>query len=176
MKLTDRDIKIIEYITEVKGATISQIQLLFFPSYNMCGKRLKILVDNGYLKMKVHPILWKNVYYTKSLPSYHTLVVNEVMLMFRDNIKFYQREYKIGKYAVDGLIILNNNKILVIEVDIYNRTTSKKLLEVYNELLKTNTEVKIIIVSRNKRKLTKSEQVFVTNVGINEIENLEHLV
>ena len=57
MKLTDRDIKIIEYITEVKGATISQIQLLFFPSYNMCGKRLKILVDNGYLKMKVHPIL-----------------------------------------------------------------------------------------------------------------------
>ena len=96
--------------------------------------------------------------------------------MFRDNIKFYQREYKIGKYAVDGLIILNNNKILVIEVDIYNRTTSKKLLDVYNELLKTNAKVEIIIVSRNKRKLTKSEQAFVTNVGINEIENLEHLV
>ena len=86
MRLTSRDIKIIEYIDVFQGGTIEQIKLLFFPSYDMCKKRLKILKDNKFLKADKHPVLNKLVYYNKKMPSYHTLVVNHIRILAKDNI------------------------------------------------------------------------------------------
>lgn len=80
MELTDRDIDIIKFVKENTGATISQLQELFFPSYSMAAKRLKILADNKYIKETTHPVLGKKVYYIKKIPSFHTLVLTDILV------------------------------------------------------------------------------------------------
>ena len=63
MRLTDRDYEIINFIMDNNGATIEQLHKMFFPSYNMCSKRMKKIADNGAIKECMHPILNKKVFY-----------------------------------------------------------------------------------------------------------------
>ena len=108
-------------------------------------------------------------------PYIDNIIRNPKLTLIREeNVNKIEKVRKTSVESVKNLAV-HSQYIEKID-DLTKDVQPSKLLEVYNELLKTNTEVKIIIVSRNKRKLTKSEQVFVTNVGINEIENLEHLV
>ena len=108
-------------------------------------------------------------------PYIDNIIRNPKLTLIREeNVNKIEKVRKTSVESVKNLAV-HSQYIEKID-DLTKDVQPSKLLEVYNELLKTNTGVKIIIVSRNKRKLTKSEQVFVTNVGINEIENLEHLV
>ncbi|SHF15837.1 hypothetical protein [Caloramator proteoclasticus] len=152
MKLTDRDTKIINFINECGGATIEQIQKLFFPSYDMSANRLKILVDNKFLKVKIHPILGKKVYYTKKMPSFHSLCITDIMIQLKDEIKFMQREYKIKNNYVDCIFVLNSGKIIILEVDIYNRTKESKIKSVLEALEQTGATVEVWIVGKGKRR------------------------
>lgn len=155
MKLTDRDTKIINFITENQGATIEQLQELFFPSYDMAAKRLKLLENNKFLKACIHPILGKKVYYIKKIPSFHSLVISEVAILLRDKIKFMQREYKIKNNQVDCIFILRTGKIIILEVDIFNKTKDIKIDNVLTALSAVNTDNEMWIVSKEERKEKK---------------------
>ncbi|WP_315117441.1 hypothetical protein [uncultured Clostridium sp.] len=150
MQLTSRDTKIIEWITDNRGATISQINKLFFTNYTTCSIRLKKLADNKFLKVAVHPVLGKKVYYVKKLPSFHALVLNEFIIKHKDNIRLVQREYKIKNFIVDCIIILKTEKLLVIEIDIYNRTKKDKINSIKDILNKAKVEYEFWIVSKRE--------------------------
>lgn len=167
MKLTNRDIKIISFIEKVTGATIVQIQKAFFPSYDMAAKRLKKLSDNKFIKVQVHPILGKKVYYIKKLPSFHSLVITNVAIAFKDKIKFMQREYKVKNNRVDCIFILEDGKIIILEVDIYNRTKETKIKEVLNTLAETKAKIEFWIVCKHERR------VHVQGVKYIKIDNIE---
>lgn len=174
MKLTDRDINIINFIIENTGATIEQLQELFFPSYNMAAKRLKILSDNNYLNEAIHPTLGKKVYYNKKIPSYHTLVITEVLVALKDNVAYMKREYEIKKLFVDCIFILKNGNIITVEVDIFNRTKENKLITIYNELAKTNANITMLVVSKHERRQGMAEKRIgrINNIKIDEIKKV----
>lgn len=151
MKLTDRDTKIINFITN-QGATIEQLQELFFPSYSMTAKRLKLLEDNKFLKSCIHPVLGKKVYYIKKIPSFHSLIISEIAIILNDKIKFMQREYKIKNNQVDCIFILKTGKIIILEVDIFNKTKDKKVDEVLAALSNINSDNELWIVTKHERR------------------------
>lgn len=127
MKLQDRDIEIINYIEEY-GATIQQAADLFFNgSYESANKRLRKLEKNKFIKGKLHPILNKKVYYKKRMPSYHSLAIQDVYILNRNIIQSYKREAKLDKHKVDALMITNKNKVVIIEVDLFNKTKKEKI-------------------------------------------------
>ncbi|WP_315119473.1 hypothetical protein [uncultured Clostridium sp.] len=150
MQLTSRDTEIIEWITDNRGATIEQINKLFFTNYTTCSIRLKKLSDNKFLRVAVHPVLGKKVYYVKKLPSFHSLVLNDFIIKHKDNIKLVQREYKIKNFIVDCIIILKTEKLLVIEIDIYNRTKKDKINSIKDILNKAKVEYEFWIISKRE--------------------------
>lgn len=170
MKLTDRDIKIINFINDNTGATIEQLQELFFPSYDMAAKRLKKLLDNKFIKVQVHPILGKKVYYIKKLPSFHSLVITDIAILLKDQVKFMQREYKIKNNQVDCIFILNSGKIIISEIDIYNRTKENKINTIIDTLAETKAKFEIWIVSKHDRREKKEK---VRYIKVEEIKDLK---
>lgn len=170
MKLTDRDVKIINFVEANQGATIEQLQKLFFPSYDVAANRLKILADNKFLKVKVHPTLGKKVYYLKKIPSFHSLVITEVTILLGDKIKFMQREYKIKNNFVDCIFILNLGKIIILEVDIYNRTKENKIKDVLNTLAETKAKIEFWIVCKCERRVRVRE---VKYIEMKDIKNIK---
>ncbi|MCB2309033.1 hypothetical protein LGL08_20225 [Clostridium estertheticum] len=168
MKLTNRDIEIINFIEKNLGATINQIQNLFFPSYDVTANRLKILSDNKFIKVQVHPILGKKVYYLKKVPSFHSLVINDVVILLKDKLNFMQREYKIKNNHVDCIFIMKEGKILILEVDIFNRTKDKKIDEVINALEETKVKFEFWIITKHqvmeKKKKEKIKYIMVTEI------------
>jgi hypothetical protein len=152
MKLTDRDVGIINFIEVNQGATIEQVKKLFFPSYDVAANRLKILSDSKFLKVQVHPVLGKKVYYLKKAPSFHSLIITDVTMLLKDRIKFMQREYKIKNNYVDCIFILETGKIIILEVDVYNRTKESKIKDVLNALAETKATIEFWIVCKCKRR------------------------
>jgi hypothetical protein len=152
MKLTDRDINVINFVKENFGATIDQINKLFFPSYNMTAKRVKLLEDNKFLKSSIHPVLGKKVYYLKKVPSFHSLVITDITILLKDKIKFMEREYKIKNNLVDCIFILKEGKIIILEVDIYNSTKETKIKDVLDVLAETKAIIEFWIVCKHKRR------------------------
>ena len=171
MRLTNRDIDIINFIDGVKGATIEQVQMMFFPSYNTSKRRLSILRDNNYLKSSMHPILNKNIYYTKRMPSYHSLVINHVLIMLKDIIVKAEREFKIGKYKVDALLVLKNKNIIILEVDIFNRTSKEKYINIKKVMDSKGLKFKMLIVEKRKKQKSFCEEIL-----IDEIEKIKAIV
>ncbi|RXI70482.1 hypothetical protein [Clostridium tetani] len=156
MKITERDIDIINWIEKNKGATIEQINKLFFTNYTTCSIRLKKLSDNKLLKVELHPVLGKKVYYKKKMPSFHGLVLNDFIIKYKNNTKFTQREFKIKNYVVDGIIVLKTDKIIIVEIDIWNSTKKKKIEDINHMMKEQNVDYEIWIVSkRNKRNKIK---------------------
>lgn len=173
MRLTSRDVKIIEYIDKFQGGTIEQIQLLYFTSYDMCKKRLKILKDNNFLKVSKHPVLNKLVYYNKKVPSFHTLVVNHVRILLKDDILDFRKEYVIDKFKVDALLVTKNKKVIVVEVDIFNRTSEDKIKKVKKGLKeKLGIDATVVVVAKEGRR-KKGDW---TEIKLDEIEKIKEVV
>lgn len=152
MHLTDRDIDIINFIKENKGATIEQVKKMFFSNYITCSIRLKKLSDNNFLKVKIHPVMNKKVYYINKLPSFHSLVLNDFIIKYKDNIKLVQREYKLKHYIVDCIIILKTDKIIIIEIDIWNKTSEEKIKGIIDTMKQNKIIFELWIVSKRDRK------------------------
>ncbi|MGK0468950.1 hypothetical protein [Clostridium sp.] len=170
MKLTSRDVNIISFIEKNQGATIEQIQRLFFPGYVVAANRLKILSDNKFIKVQVHPILGKKVYYFKKMPSFHSLVITDVVILLKDKLDFMQREYKIKNHQVDCIFILKGGKIIILEVDIFNRTKDKKIDEIISALGETKAMFEFCIITKHEvRENKKKKKVIYIGVdGMNE--------
>lgn len=158
MNLQDRDINIINYLEEFKGATIDQVATLFFKgSYEAAKKRLKILENSKHIKGDMHEVLGKKVYFISKLTSYHRIITNDIRIELLQHVEVidFKFEAKINNFKVDALCVYKVSdlvKILIVEVDIYNRTTDKKILIVENEIKnKIGIAPRTIIFSLHKR-------------------------
>jgi len=167
MKLTDRDINIINFIEKNQGVTIEQIHKLYFPSYDVAADRLKILSDSKFLKVQLHPILGKKVYYFKKMPSFHTLIITDVTILLQNKLEFMEREYKIKNNKVDCIFILKEGKLLIVEVDIFNKTSDKKINEITAALIEKNANFEFCIISKHEV-IKKNKKI--KYIKINEIE------
>lgn len=156
MKLQDRDIDIINYIEEY-GATIQQIADLFFAgSYESSNKRLRKLEKDKFIKGKLHPVLNKKVYYKRKLPSYHSLAIQDVYILNRNIIQSYKREAKLDKYKVDALIITKRNNVVILEIDIWNKTKKEKV-DAVKQYVKSRLHCEPFIMILNRDDLTRGE-------------------
>lgn len=139
MMIQDRDIEIINYVEEY-GATIQQVADLFFNgSYVTAKKRLKKLQDEKFLKGKRHPVLNKKVYYKRRMPSYHALAIQDVCIQNRNVIQSYKREAKLDKHQVDALIVTKGNHVVILEIDLFNKTKKEKI-EAVNQYVRNKLQ------------------------------------
>lgn len=174
MRLTNRDIDIINFIEKNQGATINQIQKLYFPSYNIASTRLKTLNTNNFLKSEMHPVMGKKVYYIKKMPSFHTLVITNMVILLKDKIKFMEREYKIKKHKIDCIFITKKEILLIVEIDIFNRTKDKKINEIFAILEEKKVKFKFIIITKYE---VRKQNEKIKYISINEMEeNLKSLL
>ncbi len=149
MILQDRDIKIINYL-EQNGATIQQIGDLYFNgSYAAAKHRLRILEKERYFKGAKHPIINRKVYFKGKIPSYHKIIAQDICIKNKDVIQEFKREAKLDKYIVDIFILTKYLNIYIIEIDIFNKTTNKKIDAVKRYIkMKLGKEAKIIVLNK----------------------------
>ena len=127
VKLTDRDINLIEFLKENKVADTNTLSTIFFnSSLRSCQHRLKKLVDNGDIKAFRPDILSQNFYYVKKKPTSfkHALNVTQFIAELHKlgiEILKIKTPYKCGNMIADSLIICRINgdvKILWLEVEL----------------------------------------------------------
>lgn len=150
MKLQARDIDIVNH-AEKYGGTIQQYADLFFDgSYNASKHRLKILKDNKLIKADLHPIANKKVYFKGKIPSYHSLIAQDIYIKNKDIIQEFKREAKLDKFKVDIFIITKKLNIYIIELDIFNRTSKEKQEAIRKYIkIKLNKEPRIIVLTKS---------------------------
>ena len=164
MRLTNKDRYIINFIEKAKGASIEQIQIMFFPSYDTAKRRLRQLKENNFLKCAIHPVLNKKIYYIKRIPSYHSIVINHVCILLKNEIFKVEREFKIGRLKVDALLVLKNKNIIILEVDIFNRTSKEKYMNIKKVLDSKGLKFKMIVVEKRKNKNGFCEEILIDDI------------
>lgn len=149
MKIQFRDISIIA-AAEKYGGTIQNFADLFFNgNYKMASKRLIKLEKTKLIKGSLHPILNLKVYYKGKMPSYHSLIAQEIYIKNVSVIDSFKTEVKLSNYKVDVLIITKDLKVYVIEIDIFNRTSEKKLQDIKTFIkTKLGKEPNIIVLRK----------------------------
>ena len=124
--ITDRDMKIKEFLKEVGVADTRTLSTLFFSNTTMrnAQKRLKQLVDAKYIKCCRQNVISQNVYFTKK-PSnvQHKIKFSQLLAEIeQQNIELlkYRCPYKIGGVIADGLIVIKDRgkvKIYFVECE-----------------------------------------------------------
>lgn len=166
MNLTERDTKIINYIESVKGATIEQIYKLYFPSYTRASVRLKQLSDYGFLKSKLHPTIGKIVYYTDKIPSFHDLIVNDILIALNRLYTAYEVMPKLGKTRPDLAVKLKNGRYAIFEIELFNKVKKEKLTKMHKELADIKHDIWIVSKWQSNSKAGR--------VGITELEKIRN--
>lgn len=129
---------------------------MFFHSYDTAKRRLRQLKENNFLKCAIHPVLNKKIYYIKRITSYHSIIVNHIYRV--------QKEFKIDKYKVDVLLVLRDKTIVIIEVDIFNRTSKEKYLNIKKVMNSKKLEFKMLIVEKRKNKNSFCEEILIDDI------------
>lgn len=129
---------------------------MFFHSYDTAKRRLRQLKENNFLKCAIHPVLNKKIYYIKRITSYHSIIVNHIYRV--------QKEFKIDKYKVDVLLVLRDKTIVIIEVDIFNRTSKEKYLNIKKVMKSKKLEFKMLIVEKRKNKNSFCEEILIDDI------------
>lgn len=173
MKLTNRDLEIIDHLEAVGGATIEQINALFFPSYTRASQRLKQLSKNKFIKAHIQPTIGKLTYYTDKMPSYHTLVINEILIVLTGKYKGYKRPKKpIAKHLQPDLIVqLKNGKYLMFEIEIFNKVSDKRIEYICKTIEDMSMDCDLWIVSK-RQSATRPCGVYKGKIGIEDIKKL----
>ncbi|WML34971.1 hypothetical protein [Clostridium sp. OS1-26] len=97
------------------------------------------------------------------------IVYRDGYLRVKNNLKVMRREYKIKNNKVDCIFILKTGKIIILEVDIYNRTKETKIKDVMETLAETKAAIEFWIVCKCKRR----EQV--RGIKYIEIKNIKDI-
>ena len=82
-----------------------------------------------------------------------------------------EREFKIGKYKVDALLVLKNKDIIILEVDIFNRTSKEKYINIKKVMDSKGLKFKMLIVEKRKNKNGFCEEIL-----LDEIEKIKSIV
>lgn len=183
--LTEKDSKILAFVNEFGGITISQASKLFYKAKygnDLARKRLKILADRKYLKFAKDWCSNQRIYYIDKKPSSHAVVLlNLYVELVKTGVEVLQfvREYKIPGYCrPDGFLILkykNKGKLLFVEVDMQNKTNLEKYQKLYDTQLFQreygNFPEVVIIAATNNYDIKKYP--FSVKILNYKLENLE---
>ena len=141
MRLTQRDIDIIEFLKRVVVADTQTILKIFFKdaSLRTCQARLKMLVDNKHIKCFRENILEQNIYFISRKPSSykHKIVFSRLLgEMYHQDIEIikYKTPLKLHNIIADGFIIYRQNnqeKMMFIEVELTKYFDLKKYQDLY---------------------------------------------
>ena len=115
MIMQERDIKILEFMTQVRYCTNENIQDVFFQglNHNVCYRRLNYLIDCKLIKRKYFHVDNKNiyVYYLDKKPSkrllQHELLVTQflVSLIIQGNeLLSFEKTPKVADIIPDGVV------------------------------------------------------------------------
>lgn len=129
--ITKRDRKILEFLREYKYVTLEQLEKMFFKEtkqgYNIARRRMKALVDLGYILCNKSKINKKNIYRINDtlskikMPTESELIMLDLLaeLMYLDFeiIDFVIKEEK-NKFQDGYTKVKKNNKIANIYIDV----------------------------------------------------------
>lgn len=138
--LTERDNKIIEFLTLYKCATTSTISKLFFNnSLRPCNRRLKHLREHGFIKSSQEYVSIEKIHYINKKPTQlkHSCLCSEFAckMKLENNILKEKIEYKIGNVRADLLLITNDPKIYLIEICNTKPFDLNKYIKLKNSLI-----------------------------------------
>lgn len=179
IKLTDRDMEVLQFIKDYKCADTTTLTTLFFPSQATCEKRMRKLVEARKLNRYRATILDAYVYYKGQRPTNikHTLAISKVYSLLSScyQVVKCKREYEF-KYLnktlrADLLVVVKvKDKLvpLIIEVELCKTYKYK-----YDEFINSKYYTKyfpiapiIVVVSNNTPKYTAGQ---VIQVKLNEM-------
>lgn len=182
---------VLDFINEHGSISIEIAKNLFYNTkygYDTARRVLKKLEQVKILKSDKDFVTSKKIYYTKQKISSHKLMLlrfySELIALGAEVVEF-QKEYKAYNKISDGLIVYKyagEMKIILIEVDINNKTKPKK----YEDLYKSNyyqnligTFPRVFVIDKNAESRKKvwervaCEDVFENVVCLNyKMENL----
>ena len=177
MKITERDIKILEFLKEVNVADTKTLSILFFNgSIRRCNQRMKILKDNKKVKYFRENILSPNIYYIGRKPANwkHKIVFSQLLGMLQlNNIKIlkYRTPFICGSVIADGFIAININgvnKIYFVEVERTKKLDIDKYLDLYySRKWKDFFPVIPSILCISDKKISKSNILDIININLN---------
>lgn len=140
MKITERDIKILEFLKEMNVSDTKTLSILFFNgSLRRCNQRLKILKDHKKIKCFRDNVLSPNIYYIGRKPTNwkHKIVFSQLLGVLQlNNIKIlkYRTPFICGSVIADGFIAVNVegvNKIYFVEVERTKKLDTDKYVDLY---------------------------------------------
>jgi hypothetical protein len=146
--LTGRDLEIVKFVMDNGSITAKQAHKIFF-HYTKQGKlinqgeiiarrRLKKLADAKELLVLEDWKTNQKIYYLKKKPSVHTIkcldFYSELIFQGAEILQF-KRELKLHKCTPDAFIAFKINgkgKMILLEIDLYNKTNPTKYEPIYN--------------------------------------------
>lgn len=179
MNLTERDIAVVDFINTYKAATTKMLVDLLYNNYNVGTRRLKMLVDEGYIKRsRIATGEW--LYHTDSnvMLLKNLIITKFVVSLMGRGITIGDVYY--GKYIDDVLVdaqitIRHNEKeyMLLVESEVVGSFDRCK----YDKLNETNKTIKgytpVVVVIDNKPVDTEASYPMVRlNRDISNIEVL----
>lgn len=161
--LTLRDFDLVKFAMDNGCITVKQACKIFFSHAKqgelIARRRLKKLADSKELLVLEDWKTNQKIYYLKKKPSMHTLkcidFYSELIFQGAEVLQF-KRELKLCKCTTDAFIafkIGGKGKMILLEVDLYNRTNPMKYKALYDSQefqKKYGIFPLITIVSKNK--------------------------
>lgn len=161
--LTSRDFDLVKFVMEQGSITAKQAFKIFFSHAKqgelIARRRLKKLEDSKELLVFEDWRTNQKIYYLKKKPSMHALkcldFYSELVYQGAEVLQF-KRELKLYKCTPDAFIAFKaggKGKMILLEVDLYNRTNIEKYKPLYEagEFQKKYGIFPLItIVSKNK--------------------------
>lgn len=103
--ITDRDLRIVEFLSRHKVANTEILSARFFPSLRMAQKRLALLAKWGEIQRSREHITRQYVYFLGNKPKQlrHMLLRTEFYHKFPEKFEIFEPEYTVGSLRADAI-------------------------------------------------------------------------
>jgi len=158
MKLTNRDLEVIDFLDLHKVATTSTLEHFIYKSKRVAQRRLKIMADNKYIKRSQDFINADYCYYIEKPKQFrHSLFITEFYREFSKyvDVKYFETQKKIDHIIPDGLIgYLENGikKVAILEVEISNKGFDYSKYHNFSYKKYFNTFPSVFVVTKHQIK------------------------
>ena len=182
--MTDREIKILQFLSQTRIATTKQIQMMYFSNvhHTICYNKLNGLIDKKLLKRKYYNISpHKNsyVYYLDKAPSkrnlQHDLLITEFMVQLTLNgyeIISFEKSPIIGGIVPDAEIWTDKGGIFL-EIQLSPHECIKKYFNLKHKV-KRDIPSTLYIVTNQKIDTPKLRdmRIIIDNLSMGGISNV----
>lgn len=142
IKITDRDEKIKQFVQNTGCCDTNTIANIFFNGgIRNCQKRMKLLTENGFIKVFRPSIFEQNIFYVKIKPRNwkHKIVFSQLIgELHKLNVEIlkYKTPYKINDCIADGIVVIridNEIRIFYVEVELSKKLNTDKYIKLHYE-------------------------------------------